>query len=62
MPSMQKQNSTTIIITNMSIMPCLQQNMSVLNFTRQLHDDDSDDDGDGDDSYDDSDDAGGIMG
>ena len=57
MPSMQKQNSTTIIITNMSIMPCLQQNMSVLNFTRQLHDNDNDDD-----RYDDSDDAGGIMG
>ena len=64
MPSMQKQNTTTIIITNMSIMPCLQQNMSVLNLTRQLHDndDDGDDDGDDDDSYDDSDDAGGIMG
>ena len=48
----------------MSIMPCLQQNKSVLNFTRQLYDndDDGDDDGDGDDSYDDSDDAGGIMG
>ena len=52
------------MITNMSIMPCLQQNMSVLNLTRQLHDndDDGDDDGDDDDSYDDSDDAGGIMG
>ena len=50
-------------------MPCLQQNMSVLNFTRQLHDNDDygDDDSDScdnsdDDSYDDSDDAGGIMG
>ena len=31
----------------MSIMPCLQQNMSVLNFTRQLHDNDGDDDDDG---------------